>query len=89
VSGCEFSGIHLPLEDFNTVYNIINYDNGEWIDFKKFCLINTDKSNDVHRLIEDLKKERVRQRETLKFKQMEERYHYLLNIHASNSQKIR
>ena len=64
----------MPLEDFKSVYSIINFDNRETIDFKKFCLINTDKSNDVHKLIEDLKVERRRQKEQQKFKLLEERY---------------
>ena len=55
MAGCEFCGIHLTLEDFKRVYNMIDYDNVGEVDFKKFCLINTDKSNDVKKLIEQIK----------------------------------
>jgi len=47
VQGLEFCGIAMPLEDYRIVYDLINYDNAECIDFQKFCLINIDKSNDI------------------------------------------
>ena len=56
VAGCEFCGISLTLEDFKRVYSMIDYDGEGEVDFKKFCLINTDKSSDVKRLIEQMKK---------------------------------
>ena len=51
VQGLQFCGIAMPYSDYRTVYNTLNYDNSGYIDFQKFCLINTDKSNDVDRLI--------------------------------------
>lgn len=46
----------MPYDDYRTVYNTLNYDNGGYIDFQKFCLINIDKSNDINKLIELTKK---------------------------------
>ena len=45
----------MPLEDYCTIYDLINYDNADHIDFSKFCLINIDKSNDIQKLIDDIK----------------------------------
>ena len=55
VQGLEFCGIAMPLEDYWTIYNLINYDNADHINFSKFCLINIDKSNDVQKLIDGIK----------------------------------
>jgi len=37
------------------VYEIIDYDNEDEIDFVKFCMLNTDKSNNIYKLIEEMK----------------------------------
>lgn len=47
VAGCEFSGIQLPIDEFKLVYNRLDYDKQGKVDFKKFCLLNTDRSNDL------------------------------------------
>ena len=47
VQGLEFCGIAMPLEDYRQVYDLINYDNAEYINFQKFCLINMDKNNNI------------------------------------------
>jgi Ca2+-binding EF-hand superfamily protein len=47
VDGLELCGIYMPLEDYRKVYDTLNYDNGSDIDFDKFCLINTDKANNI------------------------------------------
>ena len=33
--------------------DLIDYDNTKTVDFKKFCLINTDKSKDIFKQIEE------------------------------------
>ena len=33
VQGMEFCGIDMPLADFRTIYDLINYDNADFIDF--------------------------------------------------------
>ena len=48
----------MPLEDYRHVYDLLNYDNAEYINFQKFCLINMDKSNNITSLIEATKKEK-------------------------------
>ena len=53
VNGLEVSGISMPLEDYRLLYDSLNYDNGPTLDFNKFCLINTDKSNDIMKSIEE------------------------------------
>ena len=55
MAGCEFCGIHLTLDQFKTVWSILDYDQTDEIDFNKFCLINTDKTNDIFRLVDELK----------------------------------
>ena len=47
IAGCEFSGINLTIQDFKYVYDTIDYDQTGEVDFKKFCLMNVDKSKDV------------------------------------------
>lgn len=37
------------------VYDVIDYDGTEDVDFVKFCMMNTDKSNDIFRIVEELK----------------------------------
>ena len=48
----------MTLEDYRLVYDLLNYDNAEYIDFQKFCLINIDKSNDIKKLINETIKNR-------------------------------
>ena len=55
VNGLEHCGIFMPLEDYHAVYNILNYDNADDIDFSKFCLINIDKSNNINDAISQAK----------------------------------
>ena len=45
----------MTLADFRIVYDTINYDNKDGIDFQKFCLINPDKNADIFKNIEDIK----------------------------------
>ena len=33
VTGLESCGIAMPLEDYRTIYDFLNYDNAEFIDF--------------------------------------------------------
>ena len=43
----------MTIADFKTVFDLLDYDaNGE-IDFSEFCLINTDKTNNVYGYIKD------------------------------------
>ena len=58
MQGLEFCGIAMTLEDYRLVYDLLNYDNAEYIDFQKFCLINIDKSNDIKKLINETIKNR-------------------------------
>ena len=51
VKGCEFCNIKFPLDDFKKVFILLDYDNRNQIDFIKFCLFNTDKSNNIKALI--------------------------------------
>lgn len=59
MAGCEFCGIHLTLDQFKKVWSILDYDENDEIDFNEFCLINTDKTNDIHRLIGELRQQRI------------------------------
>ena len=47
----------MSINDFKSVFKTLDYNNTDEIDFYKFCLINTDKSNCVYELIEDIKLE--------------------------------
>lgn len=52
--GCELSGINLPVSEFKLVYDTIDYDSQGQVDFKKFCLINTDKNKNVFTQIQEV-----------------------------------
>jgi len=41
----------MSFSEYKLVYNTLNHDKTDIIDFQKFCLINIDKSNDVDRMI--------------------------------------
>lgn len=56
IAGCEFSGIHLSIKDFKYVYDTIDYDGQGQVDFKKFCLLNTDKSKNIFSQIQEVNK---------------------------------
>jgi Ca2+-binding EF-hand superfamily protein len=43
IFGLENLGIKLKYEDFRLVFNAIDFDDTREIDFRKFCLLNTDK----------------------------------------------
>ena len=58
VTCCEWMGVSMPLTDFKMVFETIDYDKTGEIDFSKFCLFNTDKTNDVVSLIKTLKLEK-------------------------------
>ena len=55
VRGCEFCCIKNSLEDFKKVFTMLDYDNKGLIDFNKFCLFNTDKSNNILTLVRNIK----------------------------------
>jgi hypothetical protein len=55
----QFCGINLPLDDFKLVYDTLNYDNSDGIDFQKFCLINPDKYTDIFKKIEEIKENKL------------------------------
>ena len=56
---CEFQGIHLPIEDFQAIFNMIDYDGSGEIGYKEFCLLNTDKRN-IFAAIEEMKQESIK-----------------------------
>jgi len=41
------------------VYEVLDYENEDRVDFVKFCLLNTDKSNDIFRLIDEFKRAKL------------------------------
>ena len=80
VIGCERCGINLILDDFKLVFNLVDFNHSGEIDFKDFCLINTDKTNDVHLLIKNLKMKRQHEEEGTHQEIVEEKYKYLMNM---------
>lgn len=42
---CEKQGIMLPINDFQKVFRMIDYDDSGGIGYKEFCLLNSDKRN--------------------------------------------
>ncbi len=46
----------MNLRDLKIVYDFLNFNNAEYIDFKKFCFINDEKPNNIQYLIEEKKK---------------------------------
>ena len=63
MTGCEYCGIHMPVQDSKLAFDLIDYDNAKSIDFKKFSLINTDNSKSVFEQIEEAEKAKVNRRE--------------------------
>lgn len=43
VEGLERISVKFSLDDYKKIFNHIDYDNSGQIDFRKFCLLNTDK----------------------------------------------
>ena len=74
VQGMEFCGIAMSLSEYKKVFDLINYDNADFINFQKFCLINVDKSNNIFRLIEETKKINKVQNDIKQDKEDEEYY---------------
>lgn len=74
IAGCEFSGINLTIQDFRYVFDTIDYDHVGEIDFKKFCLMNIDKSGNVFDRIKEVRKQiQVIETETSK-KKLRDKY---------------
>lgn len=48
MTGLENIGIRLSLEDFLKIFQVLDYNQSNDIDFSKFCLLNTDKMKDTH-----------------------------------------
>ena len=48
MSGLENIGIRMNLPDFHLIFDMIDYDKKNEIDFSKFCLLNIDKLKDIH-----------------------------------------
>ena len=63
VSGCEFCGIRLSVHDFKLVYETIDYDNNEGIDFDKFCFLNSDRTKNIIGYIDENFKGKEKARE--------------------------
>lgn len=64
----------MPLKDYRLVYDLLNYDNSDCIDFQKFCLINIDKASSIKMLIEDTRKNKDYQKELIHRKEDEDYY---------------
>lgn len=55
MSGLENIGIRLSLDDFLKIFQVLDYNQMNEIDFYKFCLLNTDKMKDTHNYLNLLK----------------------------------
>lgn len=55
MNGLENIGIRLELEDFKSIYDIVDHDQKGEIDFNKFCLLNADRARDIKDVISDIK----------------------------------
>ena len=63
---------------FKLIYNTIDYDKQGQIDFKKFCLLNTDKSQNVFKQIEEVKKVKQILKERAETTILKERHDFLI-----------
>ena len=54
ITGMEEIGIKLKLPDYRRVFDTVDYDGKGEIDFNKFCLLNTDRKNDLLKLVTPL-----------------------------------
>jgi Ca2+-binding EF-hand superfamily protein len=54
MNGLENLGIRLDIEDFSTIFKVLDYDSKGILDFNKFCLLNTDRSLDYRYLVKEL-----------------------------------
>lgn len=83
IAGCEFSGIHLGIKDSRYVFNTLDYDNEGSVDFKKFCLINTDKNKNIFRQIHETNQVKQDQQNKKQIKLLREKYDYLMQLNLN------
>ena len=51
ITGMEGIGVKLKLSDYRLIFDAIDYDGEAEIDFSKFCLLNTDRKQDLQKLV--------------------------------------
>jgi Ca2+-binding EF-hand superfamily protein len=51
IEGMESIGVRLKLNDFRLVFERIDFDGKGIIDFQKFCLLNSDKRNELEQMV--------------------------------------
>lgn len=49
----------MNLEDYLSIFRVLDYDNKDSVDFFKFCMLNTDKQRDTHNFLKQLKYEQT------------------------------
>ena len=62
------------------VFDVVDYDQEGEVDFKKFCLINTDKSKNVFGMIDDIKRKQSIQTDKDEQQLLKEKYDYLVQL---------
>jgi Ca2+-binding EF-hand superfamily protein len=82
VSCCELQGIQLPIQDFQGVFGIIDYDGSGEIGYKEFCLLNTDKQN-VFAHIETVKKKELEREAEEQKQRLKGKFGHLINLRKS------
>lgn len=78
IAGCEFSGINLTIQDYKYVYETIDYDQAGEVDFKKFCLMNTDKAKNVFTRINEVHRKNQIIELHAKKKELRDKYNSLI-----------
>lgn len=82
MSCCELQGIQLPIQDFQGVFGIIDYDGSGEIGYKEFCLLNTDKQN-VFAHIETVKKKELEREAEEQKQRLKGKFGHLINLRKS------
>ena len=62
------------------VFDVVDHDQEGEVDFKKFCLINTDKSQNVFGMIDDIKRKASIQTDKDEQQLLKEKYDYLVQL---------
>lgn len=88
VAGCEFSGIQLPIKDYRLVFDVLDYDKKGEVDFRKFCLINTDKSKTIFGQIDELNRLKVKQDQVDEHQELKEKYDQLVQLQTHYQGKV-
>ena len=76
----------MSIADFKTVFDTLDYSGSGELDFSEFCLMNTDKTNDVDKYVKDIHskwKQKAQKEEKLALSNINDYYIGKSYLHSS------